>query len=356
MRIGFILPYFSEKPIGGYKVVYEYASRLSGRGHQVTVIHPWHLKKLNGLELVKAAIRAYQAGNKSRHQFWFQHLDEVTMAFVPVPSARWIPDLDAIIATGWRTASWVSALPPRKGQKYYLIQHYETWDGEASAVDATWTLSLHKIVIARWLYQLGVEKFSQGEFMTYIPNGIDLNALRLENPIADRVPYRVGMLYHENLWKGTEDGIAALEEVKRRIPELEVMLFGTSPRADAIPAWMSYMRLPSPEDLLTFYNEIAIFVHPSWAEGWPLPPAEAMACGAALAAAANQGVQDYAEGDVTALLSPPRDPQALANNIVRLIDDQKLRQRIANTGYARIRQYTWETAVSRLETLLEAKM
>lgn len=40
MRIGFILPYFSEKPIGGYKVVYEYASRLAASGHKVTVIHP----------------------------------------------------------------------------------------------------------------------------------------------------------------------------------------------------------------------------------------------------------------------------------------------------------------------------
>lgn len=278
------------------------------------------------------------------------------MTFVPVPSARWVPDLDAIIATGWRTASWVAKLPPRKGHKYYLIQHYETWDGEESAVGATWTLPLHKIVIARWLYQLGVEKFSQKEdVMTYIPNGIDFTALRLESPILDRVAYRLGMLYHDNVWKGTQDGITALLKVKRRIPELEVTLFGTSPLADNIPAWMSYMRLPSPGDLLTFYNRCAIFVHPSWTEGWPLPPAEAMACGAAVAAAANGGVKDYAEQDVTALLSPPGDPEALADNIVRLIKDDELRQRIAQAGYTRIRQYTWETAVSRLQALLDTK-
>ena len=34
-----VLPTNSRKPIGGYKVTYEYANGLAARGHQVTVVH-----------------------------------------------------------------------------------------------------------------------------------------------------------------------------------------------------------------------------------------------------------------------------------------------------------------------------
>ncbi len=53
---------------------------------------------------------------------------------------------------------------------------YEIWDGPKEQVDETWTLPLHKIVIARWLYDLAQQHFHQNE-ITYIPNGIDFNLL-----------------------------------------------------------------------------------------------------------------------------------------------------------------------------------
>jgi hypothetical protein len=40
MRVVFLLPRFSRRPIGGFRVVYEYARRLGARGHTVTVVHP----------------------------------------------------------------------------------------------------------------------------------------------------------------------------------------------------------------------------------------------------------------------------------------------------------------------------
>jgi glycosyltransferase involved in cell wall biosynthesis len=39
------------------------------------------------------------------------------------------------------------------------------------------------------------------------------------------------------------------------------------------------------------------------------------------------------EHEVTAMLSPPRDPQALARNITRLLDDDGLRQRLSANCY-----------------------
>ncbi len=44
MKITFILPGPGCTPVGGYKVIYEYANRLAKLGNEVTVVHPARLK------------------------------------------------------------------------------------------------------------------------------------------------------------------------------------------------------------------------------------------------------------------------------------------------------------------------
>lgn len=38
MRITFCLPEISTVPTGGYKIIFEYANRLSERGHEITLV------------------------------------------------------------------------------------------------------------------------------------------------------------------------------------------------------------------------------------------------------------------------------------------------------------------------------
>ncbi|HWN72720.1 MAG TPA: hypothetical protein VNN15_02810, partial [Solirubrobacterales bacterium] len=48
MRIVFVLPARSAAPVGGFKVVYEYANRLVERGHEVALVHPWRSRPPRG--------------------------------------------------------------------------------------------------------------------------------------------------------------------------------------------------------------------------------------------------------------------------------------------------------------------
>jgi len=43
MKITFVMPGYSLKPVGGIKVVYDYANQLASRGHEVTVLHSHRL-------------------------------------------------------------------------------------------------------------------------------------------------------------------------------------------------------------------------------------------------------------------------------------------------------------------------
>src|SRR6185436_16315352 len=118
------------------------------------------------------------------------------------------------------------------------IQHYETWDGSQEEVNCTWLLPLHKIVIAKWLLNLAKE-FGEAERTTYIPNGLDFSHFRIIAPVTNR-PLRVGMLAHSFAWKGTTDGLAALEQARKLVPEMQAILFGTHPRPSMLPGWIEY--------------------------------------------------------------------------------------------------------------------
>ena len=278
MRITFLLPRYTRRPVGGYAVVYEYANRLQARGHQVTLVHPRQADPLPGWS---GRLRGWCWPHLKRRRepklvAWFPLRGGVDVRLVPDLREAHIPRGDAVFATSWHTAPWVNRYAASRGKKFYLVQHYETWAGPRDQVDATWRMPLHKVVIARWLWELG-ESFGERSRMTYIPNGIDVDRFRLQTPIESRDRYRVAMLHHWYEWKGTSTGLAALERVREQLPQLDLVLFGNQPRGPGVPTWATYVESPQGEELVRLYNSCAIFVHPSWAEGWPLPPAEAMA-------------------------------------------------------------------------------
>jgi glycosyltransferase involved in cell wall biosynthesis len=270
---------------------------------------------------------------------------------VPDLRERFVQQADAVVATAWQTAGWVNRYPASRGQKFYLIQHYETWSGSREEVDATWRLPLQKLAIARWLCELG-EELGVGDQITYLPNGIDFDEFRLLVPIEERNPRRVLMLYHWSEWKGVDVGVRALSRVREVVPDLEVVFFGALRRSAAVPDWVTYVERPVGLALAKLYNSSSIFVSPSWSEGWALPAAEALACGCALVSADSGGVRDYTVDGVSALIAPPKDSDALAEHVLRLLADDQLRRRIAHAGQERIQRFSWQSSTCQLETVL----
>lgn len=346
MRVTFVLPGAGSLPVGGFKVVYEYANRLTERGHTITVVHTAQPDKTAAVnEQLKKGVRFVQRHlDKSYRPDWFRLRPEVSLLWRATPAARRLPDADAVVATAWQTAEWVADYPLTKGRKFYLIQHYETWSGPKERVDATFGLGLRNLVIAHWLQELVK---AQGADAAYVPNGLDFGAFGIDTPPESRATR--AMFYHGADWKGSADGVKALEAVKTQLPELQATLFGAPAAPEALPAWIRYEQTPTPAELRALYNESAVFLATSWTEGWGLPGCEALMCGCALAATDVGGHREYAVDGQTALLSPPKDPAALAQNVLKLLRDKALRLQLAEQGHAYVQRFTWERAVERLE-------
>ncbi len=360
MRITFVLPCHARKPIGGVRIVYEYANRLADRHHDVTVVHaaamePWqYASRLRwAREWKVAATSLLDLSRGAPKRVLWQSIDHrVRMLYVPTLAAEHVPDGDVVIATSWRTAESVARYPTSKGRPFYFVQHYETWDAPAARVDATWRAPMRKIVIAEWLEdearRLGVDDVIR------IPNGLDLSRFRVLRSIDSR-PHRVAMLWSSAPIKGGAAGVNALQLARRHVPDLEAVLFGVGARPTGLPSWIDYVRNPAQDVLIRdVYNGSAIYLCPSRGEGWHLPPAEALACGCALVSTDIGGVRDYARPGETALLAPVDDAEGLAAHIVTLCNDDGLRRELATAGRELINTFTWDRAVDAFEAEVTA--
>jgi hypothetical protein len=353
LKITFVLPGPGSTPVGGFKVVYEYANHLSRRGHAVTVVHSARrcFREISLSDHAKNGIKYLQVamGKNFRPDTWFSVDPEVNLLFVLNLAEKWIPDGDVIIATAWNTAECVVGYSASKGRGFYLIQGLETWNGEEARLFATWKSSLKKVVIANWLVDIAKEL---GEEAVYIPNGLNADEFEMDIPPMERDSKHVMMLYHKAAVKGSEGGIKALSMARVQEPQVTATLFGTSSRPASLPEWITYYQQPERSLLRKLYNQAAIFVAPSWSEGWGLTPSEAMLCGAALAGTDIGGHREFAFHEETALLSPVKSPQELAANIVRLMHDPLLRVRLAMQGHEYIQRFTWQRSTDLLEAVL----
>ena len=75
-----------------------------------------------------------------------------------------------------------------------------------------------------------------------------------------------------------------------------------------------------------------IFCLPSYREGVPNALLEACACGIPIVTTNVPGCRDVVTHELNGLLVPPRDTQALANAIEKLLNDTSLRDTMGNAG------------------------
>ncbi|MGX9688332.1 glycosyltransferase family 4 protein [Deinococcus wulumuqiensis] len=352
MKITFILPGAGFKPVGGFKVVYEYANGLVRAGHEVSIVHGAIFDiKDKGIKKYLRKFRYIQRLlDKSYIPKWFKIDKRVKMIWSINLDNIFIPDGDFVFATSWHTAEWVNKYSKSKGKKYYLIQHYENWHNQEDRLIATWRMPLKKIVIAEWLKKVAV---SLGEEAVIIPNGLDFSKFDLYLPQRNRNPMSVLIMYHIQDWKGFKDGVEALKIIRDKGFSVNVTAFGAYKPDRYFPDWIDYFYLPDEHVLNQLYNSSSIFIAPSWTEGWGLPASEAMYCGCVLIATNIGGHQEFMSDNVNALLSAPSDSTGLANNIIKVFEDGQLRERLSYEGHKSIKKFTWERSIGLLIKELE---
>lgn len=359
-RVAFVLPATSRTPIGGHKIFYEYANALARDGYEVWVVHSFigtgfpHPVSWKGVRhvaevLSRSAWHRWKGWHRSPP--WFRLDSRVRFRVVWSLAERHLPPADLYLfsdANSVALATRYRSIPQEK--IVHFVQDHETWSISPDGLSSLYRAPFRKIAISGWLKR---EVERAGGRAAVVPNAFDFGHFRMMVPPERRDSRVVGMLFHTMERKDVGTGFRALELAKVREPGLRARLFGAFPMDRELPPWMSYCHNPTREQLLDFYNGIAVFLGTSRQEGWGLTVGEAMACGAAVVCTDNGGYAEMAIDGKTARVVPAGNAERMAEGLLELVRDDALRVRFARSGHEHIAAFTWKRSVHLLEEQLQ---
>jgi glycosyltransferase involved in cell wall biosynthesis len=391
VRIAFVVP--AVKPdtfSAGMYTILTYARLLRERGHKVLVVPLGFGRDPSWIEVPKGSIVEHSPTPRSAARAFVQaaaallrsRLGRTPAEAVPMALSELVrqvapychhdalrrgsefdrlrrvsPDCDVTIATGAPTVAPVYVYG--KGALVHFMQHYEVWftdafedpvfaEAEARLAHA---LPLRRIANVGWIAELVRDQTGEAVPICWV--GIDHSVFHPEGAPPER-PFTVLTYGGRGIsWKGFDDAAEAIAIARQEIPELRWRVFGGAslpPDNDTAP--YEDLGFVTGAVLRRLYSTAHVTLLPSWYEGFPVPPLEAMACGSAVIAT-PRGAGDVAEDRENALLVPPRSPEAMAEALVSLWREPDLRDKLVTAGVERAKGFTWERSVERFESLLE---
>jgi phosphatidylinositol alpha-mannosyltransferase len=193
-----------------------------------------------------------------------------------------------------------------------------------------------------------------------VPNGVDVGAFADAEPREDLpVGRRILWVNRLDAQKGFPIALAAFSKVLVELPDALLVVVGEGKDREAVtlltePARGAVeMRGAVPNEQVPSYLAAGeVFVSPAVGqESFGIALVEAMAAGLPVVATDIPGFREVVSDGVEGLLVPPRDPEALAAGLVRVLTHPELATRLGEAGRERARTFDWPIVVDRLEGL-----
>lgn len=302
LRIGIIEPHL--RRYGGIRRMLEFSNRLVARGHQVTF---------------------YLPDDQEQFCSWMPCRADV------VPLTSGFDDELDIVMFNHEPHWYLLDRFTRARRRVFYALHYGrlygkegSWESIRASVDvqlanSNWTADqIEADIGTRPIVVLGGVNRD-----TFHPRG---------------APKRIPILCtgdHRRLWKGTDTIEAAGARLGIRVE--------------------GYSSKDLEQDALgAEYDSAKLFVVGSWFEGFCQPGLEALACGTPLVTTDNGGCREYALDGETALVVPPRDVDAMADAMARLLDDETLSKELSANGLELVEQdFDWERRTDDFAEILD---
>lgn len=184
----------------------------------------------------------------------------------------------------------------------------------------------------------------------------------MDSRSRDRVPT---LLFVGRLMpgKGILDVVRAVARVNATVP-CRLLVAGDGPSASdvaqaveqlGIGANVRLLGYVSGPELARCYGEADALVLPTYLpEGFPTVLLEAMSAGLPIVTTAVRGIADRLEEGVNALFVPPRQPDLLADALVRILSDGRLRASMAANNLAKIKEFAPDVVAPQYLAILES--
>lgn len=194
-----------------------------------------------------------------------------------------------------------------------------------------------------------------------IPTGVNLSYFARPTLKPPGPPFVIGMQSRLTSNKDHETLLRAFALLER--PELRLELAGDGEtrehleslaRSLGVAERVHFRGMLDPPRLRDFLHGLDLYVHCSFGETMSTAILQAQAAGLPVVASSVNGIVNFLRQGEEALLVPPSDPPALAETLEKLIDDPRLRQRLAAAGSKMVARYTLSAMWRAYEPLLWA--
>ena len=107
-------------------------------------------------------------------------------------------------------------------------------------------------------------------------------------------------------------------------------------------------------ELVQLYYDADMFLYPPiWNEAFGLTPLEAMAAGVPVVVSRCGGIVETVQDGKTGFVVEPDNPVALADALLRLAEDNTLRETMGRAGRARALEFTWHAVTNSMQLRYE---
>jgi len=278
-----------------------------------------------------------------REKFDICHLHEPLMPMLctTVLRLKRCPMVGTFHASGGKP--WYTMFSPVI--KWYLDRWFSKLDG--------------RICVSQPAYNY-INKYFPSDYLI-IPNGIDTHLFNNGvKPISTFNDNKNNILFVGRLEKrkGFDYLLEAYRLIKPEMPDCRLIQVGPGVRLRRqyekrikqykIPD-VNFMGYVAYEELPAFYKiaDVACFPATGW-ESQGLVLLEAMAVGKPVIASNIEGYTTVLTDGVEGIAVPPRNAEKLAEAILKLIKDKKLRQEMGARGKPRAQQFDWSIIAQRL--------
>ncbi len=170
----------------------------------------------------------------------------------------------------------------------------------------------------------------------------------------------VGTVTRLSPQKAPLDFVSAVAGVAKKRPDVHFVVVGDGPLRAEVETHIAALGLTGRVHLTGLRHDVPDLMHSfdlfalsSLWEGLPRVLPQAMAAGLPIVATAVDGNAEAVTDEVNGLLTPPGDPQALAEALLRLLQDPSLARRMGEAGQAGAAEFSAHKMVGDIAALYE---
>jgi glycosyltransferase involved in cell wall biosynthesis len=183
-------------------------------------------------------------------------------------------------------------------------------------------------------------------------NGVDIDVFKPLQKKSSRNKKYILYVGHIDREKGLFDLLECAKDVCNVLKDVTFLIAGSGRDLNSLKRKTKKLGLTQrvkflgqieKKEVVNLYQDVDLFVFPSYHEGLPTALLEAMSCGLPVIATDVRGNREIISDKKNGIIVPPRNPKKLAETIIMLMDDAKLRKTISINAKETVRKnYSWD--------------